>query len=116
MREVTPSQLRRLAGGELSERVEQILAHDEWGCAIYQRSDGMRFAVSYGNRFAEIPYRFPPSLFGDSVLSEYVTLEPVVPDMVSPVLRHLREQQPPQIRMPPRSPSHTVFPEFPRWC
>jgi hypothetical protein len=110
MREVSPSQLRRAAGAELSQSVHEILEHDEWGCAIY-RNDRAKFAVSFGNRFSQLPGKYPPSHYGDAVLSEYVMPEPVRPTMVSPVLQHIRNNQPPQISQRRFNVSETLRPE-----
>jgi hypothetical protein len=110
MREVSAGQFRRIAGGELSERTEQILENPDWGVALY-RSDSGRYVVSFGNRFADVPTRFPPSHYGDSVLSEFVAPEPVEPDMVSPVKRAMMDR-PPQIARPPSAPPRTVYPDY----
>ena len=113
MREVSAGQFRRLAGPELAVRTEQVLENPDWGAALY-RSDVAKFVVSFGNRFTDVPGKYPPSHWGDSVLDAYVKPEPVKQEMVSPVLRHLRDpDRLPQIAAPPRSPARTVFPEFP---
>jgi hypothetical protein len=111
VRQVSASQLRRIAGAELAERTDQILDNPDWGAALY-RSDSTKYVVSFGHRFAEIPTKFAPSHYGDAVLSEFVAPEPVQQEMISPVLKALQDR-PPQIAALPRQPPKTTYPEFP---
>lgn len=110
MREVSAGQFRRLAGPELAVRTEQVLENPDWGAALY-RSDVAKFVISFGNRFANVPSRYPPSNYGDSVLDCYLLPEPPVSDMVSPLVKGLRDRDP-QIHRPRPQPSHTVYPDI----
>jgi hypothetical protein len=107
VREVSASQLRRPAGGELAEKADQTLNNADWGGAIYRGDlNGMNAVVSFGGPGADLPGRFPPSMFGDLVLDAYLMPEPVQRQMVSPLLKH---EPPPQITAP-RGRSETLRP------
>jgi hypothetical protein len=116
VRQVEEKEMRRLAGTELAVRTDQILDNPDFGCALYQ-SDVARMVISYGNRFAELPSRFPSSNYGEAVLLAYVPpLEPEK-EMVSPVKRHLQSQhQEPIFTIAPRpsQPPRTVYPDYRR--
>jgi hypothetical protein len=108
VREVSVSQLRRLAGGELAERADQALDNADWGVAIYRGDlNGMKCVISFGAQGADIPTRFPPSHYGDLLLDAYVMPEPIKPTMRSPLMDW---EQPPQISVP-RGRSETLRPE-----
>jgi hypothetical protein len=102
--------MRRLAGAELAQRTEEILSHDEWGCALYKRYDGAKFVISYGNRFAEFPGQSPPSNWGDSLLDSWVPPEPPENEMISPLKKALQNPAP-QIARPKTSAPRTDYPE-----
>jgi hypothetical protein len=108
VREVSVSELRRLAGGELAERTDQALGNADWGVAIY-RADrgGMKCVISFGGPRADIPTRFPPSHYSDLLLDAYVMPEPIKPTMRSPLMDW---EQPPQISVP-RGRSETLYPD-----
>jgi hypothetical protein len=114
MREVSVREFRRLAGAENAEKVEEILDHAEWGAALYKTDSGMKFVVSFGNRFANLRGRYPPAAYGDSVLAEYVAAEPVEQEMVSPVFKALHDPDRfPQVHRPRSEPPVTRYPEMP---
>jgi hypothetical protein len=95
VREVSVSQLRRLAGGVLAEKTEDALGNADHGVAIYRGDRStVKCVVSFGGPGADLPGRFPPAMFGDLLLDAYVMPEPVRQQMVSPLLRH---EPPPQI-------------------
>jgi hypothetical protein len=83
-----------------------------WGCALYRDGQGFDYVVSYG-RGADIGNTYPPSHYGSAVLAYYVRAPEAVDEMVSPVVKGLRDR-PPQIHRPRPAPSVTVYPEFPR--
>jgi hypothetical protein len=123
MREVSVDELYRAAGAELEARVTEILDHEEWGCALFKSAGGIsgvggaRFVASYGDRFAELAGRLPPSHVGDAVLDCHVPPEPMQQKRVSPVKAALaspyRERVITQASRG-TAPPVTVFPEFPR--
>jgi hypothetical protein len=109
-REVSVSQLRRLAGRDLAERTDQALSNDNLGVALYNgdRTD-VRCVVSFGGPGADLPIHLPPSHFGDLLLDAYVMPEPVKPTMRSPLMNW---EQPPQIPdRPRRGQAETLYPE-----
>jgi hypothetical protein len=107
-KEVSAGQLRRLAGGELSEKTEEALANPDHGVAVYQADrGGMKCVVSFGGPGADLPGRFPPSMFGDLLLDAWVMPEPVIPTMRSPLMDW---KQPPQIHVK-RGQSETLRPD-----
>jgi hypothetical protein len=114
MREVSASVMRRLAGAELAERTNQLL-DDDVGVALYL-SPTTKVVIPYGTRTSECPSRVPPSHWGgEAVLDAYCPPVPVEAEMVSPVLKALRDpDRYRQIASPPRQPPVTRFPEFPR--
>jgi hypothetical protein len=112
VRQVSVQQFRRLAGAELAQRTDQVLDHEEWGVALY-KTDTMKFVISFGNRFADLAYRHPPSNYGDAILECYLMPEPPEQEMMSPVFKALRDpNRLPQIAAPPRQPPRTVYPDY----
>jgi hypothetical protein len=94
----------------LAERTDQILDNPDWGGALYRAdTGGMKCVISFGGAGADLPTRFPPSHYGDLVLSDYVMPEPVQQQMVSPLPKH---EPPPQIPdRPRRGESETLYPD-----
>jgi hypothetical protein len=90
-------------------KVGHALDHN-WGCALYRGHDGFQYVVSYG-RGADIGYTYPPGNYGSAALIAYVRAPEAVEEMVSPVVKGLRDR-PPQIHRPSPQPSHTVYPDI----
>jgi hypothetical protein len=65
--------------------------------------------VSFGSRDADLPYQHAPSHYGSGALHSYVPVPPKASPMRSPLMEW--EGGPPQIKTPPRSQTHTSYPE-----
>jgi hypothetical protein len=106
---LTLAQLKQHLPADLRPVADKEYAKPGVGCAVYE-ADGQRVLVSYGTRFADTPYRYPPSHWGNGMLAGYCAPNGQGNGAVgvSPVLQN--RDVIPQIRRPPSSPAVTQFP------
>jgi hypothetical protein len=88
-------------------KIDDALAEPGMGIAVY--SDGIDMMLcSYGVRGADMPGRYPASMWGTLSLMAYCPAVAADATMRSPLLSGRDEI--PQIRLPPRPSSRTQFP------
>jgi hypothetical protein len=105
--QLTPSQMRQQLPAQHRGKVDAALAEPGVGLALY--SDGVeRHLCTYGVRGADMPGRFPASMWGTLSLQAYCPAAPAEASRTSPLLQG--RDVIPQISRPPSSPAKTQYP------
>jgi hypothetical protein len=107
--ELSEAAMERRLPDNAKWKVGHALDHN-WGCALYRDGQGFDYVVSYG-RGGDLGYTYPPANYGSASLVAYVRPPGVEQEMVSPLVKGLRDRDP-QIHRPRPQPSHTVYPDI----
>jgi hypothetical protein len=87
--QITPGQMRALAGQDFKAKIDAIRGQPGMGVALYTDNQGNDLVVSYGTFRAEVPSRYCPSNYGDLSLAAFVppgsTTGTAQEEMVSPL-------------------------------
>jgi hypothetical protein len=101
--------MKRQVPADHHRKIDAAMAQPGMGVALYSDGDEVMLC-SYGVRGADMPGRFPASMWGTLSLTAYCPVVQADTTMRSPLL--VGRDEIPQIAAPPRAPAKTVYPSM----